>query len=174
MDPRTTAPLDRFKATRKGKNHSRLMQLKSETPAGETVNVCPFGCDDTQVDDRGYCGHLVGFYKRGNTYEPRVLKPLYKGSKTKIEITSGETPKLMKNGFQLVRITTDARVYSPTPNPEFVVRQSVQEGEAAAILEAERRLAEAAERVRTPILEGVWGELGEVDYADLLPEPLKQ
>lgn len=170
MDPRTTAPLDRFKAVRKGLNHSRLMQLKAATPAGETVNVCPFGCEDHELDDRGYCGHLVGFYRGGKTYEPRKMVPLFKGSPTKIEIVDGSKPELMKDGFQLVRITTTARVYSPAVNKQFVVRQSQQDGEASAILEAERRLAEAAERVRTPVLEGVWGDMGDVDYAALVPD----
>lgn len=31
------------------------------TAAGSLINLCPFGCEDYELDERGYCHHLIGF-----------------------------------------------------------------------------------------------------------------
>ncbi len=36
---------------------------------GQVVNYCPFGCQDAELDERGYCRHLVGFTNNGKEYE---------------------------------------------------------------------------------------------------------
>lgn len=144
-DPRAVGPQNR-KA-----NHSPLMQALSKRSLGETVNFCPFGCSDEQLDEQGACCHLIGFYDKGTTFEPR------KRRKDNRIITTGAKREPMQNGFVLVRITTTARVYSPTPRPELMVKKEESDKVTAQIEAEERRLLEMAERVRSPILEGVWG-----------------
>ncbi len=40
---------------------SPLMRALTQNKAGEKVNFCPFGCEVEDLDDHGYCRHLIGF-----------------------------------------------------------------------------------------------------------------
>lgn len=40
-------------------------------------NHCPFGCPDENLDELGYCEHLVGFTSDGFVLEPIVLRRRY-------------------------------------------------------------------------------------------------
>jgi hypothetical protein len=128
-DPRTSPP---FEMTPQGPrprsaNHSPLMRALTHTQQGEVVNACPFGCPNEDLDDHGYCRHLVGFTVPGDEkhYEPmvetvrgRVVKvdrdrratgaedqdgPVYKEGKARYEE--------VKKGDELRWITVSARVY---------------------------------------------------------------
>jgi hypothetical protein len=93
MDPREYGPQQRRA------NLSELMAAQMRASKGEKVNFCMFGCDDSDLDDNGYCRHVVGFTKDGKVMEP-VL---------------GSRPEPILPGDKLVRITTDSRVYREQP-----------------------------------------------------------
>lgn len=156
-DPRSTA------TKAKSANHSELMTALLEAIFTKTVvNRCPFGCSDDQLDQHGFCGHLVGFYNGGQTFEPRVVR-----KKDKRIVVDGTKRQPMKQGYRLVRITTTARVYSPTPVKELCVSTHEYDAVMAEIWDKEQKLIAAAEAVRNPVLEGVWGET----LYDVRPEP---
>lgn len=146
-DPRNVGPQNRKS------NHSQLMVALQRKSQGEVINFCPFGCQDHQLDDHGYCGHLVGFYNGGSTYEPRKVR-----KKDKRIIVAGDQRQPMRNGFVLVRITTTARVYSPEPVKELCIVRGDYDMAQFELMEQERKLLEAAENIRNPRLEGVWGQ----------------
>jgi hypothetical protein len=52
---------------------SPLMQAKSRTDLAGTVNFCPFKCEDEDLDESGYCRHLVGFTNGQTTKEGTAL-----------------------------------------------------------------------------------------------------
>jgi hypothetical protein len=43
--------------------------LKIQEVEGANANVCPFGCPDDELDENGYCFHLVGFSPDGRKLE---------------------------------------------------------------------------------------------------------
>jgi hypothetical protein len=153
-DPRSTNPQQRRA------NLSPLMHRLTTRATGEVVNFCPFGCADDQLDENGYCGHLVGFYNGGQTFEPRVPQKVSAGNgklrTTGRIITDGTRRQPMQKGFLLVKGTTTARVYSPQPVKELVPQKNEYAGELVRTLERERQIVEFAERVRNPVLEGEW------------------
>lgn len=132
-------------------NHSRLMEALKNKGSGTVVNFCPFGCEDHQLDENGWCAHLIGFYNGGNTYEPRIRR-----KSDKRIIVSGKARLPMEKGFVLVRITTTARVYSPKAAEHLAVKRDDADREYSEVMERERQLLEAAEKVRNPVLEGEW------------------
>lgn len=51
------------------------MQGKAEVDVkGQVVNRCPCGCQPEDLDEYGYCHHLVGFTNDGKSFD--VLEPL--------------------------------------------------------------------------------------------------
>lgn len=126
-DPRLASP---FEMTEHGPrpraaNLSPLMRAKGKAHQGEKVNFCPFGCDDSGLDENGYCRHLVGFTNDGKGYEPLVRR---KGRRVvcvkreMIESGRGEDgekeyewgppqPEAIRKSDKLVPITVSARVY---------------------------------------------------------------
>lgn len=147
-DPRSTATQN------KSANYSPLMAaLTNNIFAKSVVNFCPFGCSDEMLDDHGYCGHLIGFYNGGQSFEPRVVR-----KKDKRIVVDGSKRQPMKQGYRLIRITTTARVYAPTLVKELTVSRHEYDTVMAEIMDKEARLLAAAEAVRNPVLEGVWGE----------------
>lgn len=146
-DPRQVGPQQR------SANHSPLMAKLVKRSQGEVVNECPFGCTDEELDDNGYCGHLIGFYSQGTMYEPRIRR-----KKDGRIIVSGAQKKPMEKGFRLVRITTSARVYSPRQDKSLVVTRDEYDKIQNEILAKERELLKAAETLRNPVLEGEWGQ----------------
>lgn len=95
----------------KNANHSPLMQALQKASLGEKVNVCPYGCTEEDLDDRGLCDHLVGYTTDGKTMEPLVA---VRGRKT-VQVPDGPDGKPRRvpipAGAHLERITTSARVY---------------------------------------------------------------
>jgi hypothetical protein len=154
-DPREVQPQNRKDS------QSPLMRALVAKKDGFVVNFCPFGCSDGELDDNGYCGHLVGFFNGGTTYEPRVRR-----KKDGRIIVDGRNRRPMEKGFKLVKITTSARVYSPTLVKDLAVKQHDFDAETAAIFREEQELLAQAERVRNPVLEGTWGE---TDYDAATP-----
>lgn len=147
-DPRLIGPQMR------SNSHSPLIRALSKANKGDVVNFCPFGCSDHALDDLGHCGHLVGFYNGGKTFEPRMVR-----KKDRRIIVNGRQRRPMEVGFKLVQITTSARVYSPGLVKELVAQKDTDFDEAQGeMMNMERQLLEAAERIRNPILEGDWGE----------------
>lgn len=62
---------------------TRSELVKAQSRAKGKVNACPFGCTLPQLDDNGYCRHLIGFTSDLKTYEPLVRE-------TKINAATGE------------------------------------------------------------------------------------
>ncbi len=118
-DPRTAAVQDRKSPL------SPLMRALTGNHKGEKINFCPFGCEDGDLDDNGYCRHLIGFTNDGKLYEPMVRR---KGQRVvqveremseagldeegNMQYTQGP-PRLLPvvKGDKLERITTSSRVY---------------------------------------------------------------
>lgn len=100
MDPRIVGP-------NPGKHAvlSPLMQAKARAGLGEKVNACPFGCQTEDLDDLGYCDHLVGFTTDGKTYEP-----MFTDDRGRKKVMGGQ-PRKVQPGDKLVQITVSSRVY---------------------------------------------------------------
>jgi hypothetical protein len=99
MDPRESTPDRRPNAL------SRLMLAKGRTGTGEKVNFCPFGCATDELDEHGYCKHLVGFTADGKTLEPMAAD-----ERGRRRVDGGRREPVLK-GDVLERITTCSRVY---------------------------------------------------------------
>lgn len=122
----------RLEAVPHGSKLSPLMYAKSKTKSGNKVNACPFGCVDRQLDQHGYCRHLVGFTVPGETqwYYPMTMGPggrrIVKPKTVPDEELSveGEEPILktvaepVKEGDRLVLITSCSRVYRDVPQTQ--------------------------------------------------------
>jgi hypothetical protein len=103
MDPRKFGPQQRQA------RQSKLMRAKARANRNnQTVNACPFGCEDHNLDQNGYCYHLVGFSPDGKTMEPMVLE----NGQRKVK---GKLRQPLKKGDKLVKITTNFRVYRDVP-----------------------------------------------------------
>lgn len=106
-DPRTVGPQQR------SANLSELMKAKGKASLGEKVNFCPFGCSDDQLDEQGYCDHLVGIALPGNEAMERVVKD----ERGRRRVLGAQTVPIGKKD-RLVRITTCSRVYREGPAPK--------------------------------------------------------
>ncbi len=116
-DPRLLSPSERRMAV------SELMKAKAANTTGEKVNFCPFGCGDEELDDNGYCRHLVGFTNDGKTFEPMVRKGgrrVVQVHRDRVEVVEGGEKtfefgppvlEVVQKGDQLVKITISSRVY---------------------------------------------------------------
>lgn len=110
-DPRTTGPQTR------NANHSPLMKALTAASQGEPVNFCPHGCTTEELDDNGYCRHLVGFTKDKKTMEPYVTVTKTLADEQGEEYTTtrrfvrGSTPEPCLKGDKFEQITDTYRVY---------------------------------------------------------------
>lgn len=105
------------------------MYAKMKSKAGKKVNACPFGCKDQQLDQHGYCRHLVGFTdgESDQYYFPMKMGPGGRRivlPRTEVDedlSCEGEEPVLkpvrepVKPGDLLVKITSCSRVYRDVP-----------------------------------------------------------
>ncbi len=118
-DPRIVNPSER-------KPHlSPLMLAKSKNTKGGKVNACPFGCKIENLDDNGYCHHLVGFTNDGKIYEPMIdekVKDPFGGKdrftgrrKVIAEIDGKDNRQPVLPTDTLVQITVSQRVYREKP-----------------------------------------------------------
>lgn len=106
MDPRKFGPQQRQA------RHSKLLRAKKKATANnQVVNTCPFGCRDHQIDQNGYCYHLIGTSDDKRTYEPMVLK---NGARW----TDGRKREKIQDGDHVVRISNNFRVYRDIEMPE--------------------------------------------------------
>lgn len=103
-DPRILAPQDRRQKL------SPLMAAKAKNTTGEKLNFCPFGCEVEDLDDNGYCKHLVGFTEDGKAFEPMREDKNKDGSQGRRKVFGAEKKPVLKTD-QLVQITTSYRVY---------------------------------------------------------------
>lgn len=99
-----------YKGKQPNANLSPLMKAKKKASEGEKVNFCPFGCQEEDLDDHGYCNHLAGFTLPDDqkTYEPMVMDP----QKEK-RVVDGRRKLPVPKNAKLERITTCYRVYLP-------------------------------------------------------------
>lgn len=130
----------RLEAVPHGSKLSPLMYAKARTKSGHKVNACPFGCTMQQLDQNGYCRHLVGFTVPGDDkyYYPqvrtgggrRIVKP-----RTVVDeelSCDGEEPIMktvaepVKDGDLLVLITSCHRVYRDVPLPPKAEKKQLQ------------------------------------------------
>ncbi len=116
-DPRLTDMMDRQKQDKR----SDLMKAKALAPLGGVVNFCPFGCEDRDLDDHGYCRHLVGFTNdKSKGYEPMVWDAMRQARVVRVRMEPGadgkQTPMLepCQKGDQFVQISISSRVYRKT------------------------------------------------------------
>lgn len=102
----------------KSANHSEYMKaLMGAYQGGFTVNPCPFGCEDDDLDEFGRCHHRIGVSPDGKLIEPevrdahgrvRVQVPYAKNAKGRMRPALAEVdPKR----HRLVRVTTSYLVY---------------------------------------------------------------
>lgn len=124
---------------------SPLMRAKSKAKQGEKINACPFGCDVKNLDDHGYCRHLIGFTNDGKTYEPMIRRGGKRRVEVKMEIdpeeSLGEDGEPLKRPVlekvlptdKLVKISISSRVYRDVDG-------------LGAKLEAKRQAEEAEKR----------------------------
>lgn len=130
----------RLEAVPHGSKLSSLMYAKSKAKSGRVVNACPFGCEARQLDQHGYCRHLVGFTD-GYTesfYAPMRMGPggrrVVQPRKVEDEELScpGEEPIMkvvlepVREGDLLVKITTCSRVYRNVPMPPKAEKKAKQ------------------------------------------------
>jgi hypothetical protein len=99
MDPRNVSVQNR------PDDRSRLMSAKGKAASGEKPNFCPHGCTDEELDDNGYCRHLIGFTTDGKIMEPMVTDA--RGRR----YVDGSKSSAVPPGSTLERITTCHRVY---------------------------------------------------------------
>ncbi len=102
MDPRTIGPQQRRA------NLSDLMLAKGRQAQGERLNFCPFGCAIADLDDNGYCRHLVGFTEDRKEMEPMVMGEGFLAGRKQVR---GDLKEPVRGSDQFVRITTCYRVY---------------------------------------------------------------
>lgn len=91
------------------------MAAKAGSTNGDKVNACPFGCTMEDLDDNGYCDHLVGFTNDGKTLEPMILDPKTGKRIVRVPLKDGK-PQLLPvlKGDQLEPISVSSRVYRDT------------------------------------------------------------
>jgi hypothetical protein len=109
-DARLSTPFERKEVL------SPLMRAKMNAINGETVNRCPFGCALEELDESGYCRHLVGFTSDRKFYEPMVLNK--KTGRRQVHVNlklvgTRAVPDLLpvQKDDQFDTITTCSRVY---------------------------------------------------------------
>ncbi len=81
---------------------------------GLVVNACPFGCESDDLDDLGYCRHLVGFTSDRQTLERLEAEPAEGKDKRMVQ---GHQCEAVRRTDKLVRITSNYRVYRETVEP---------------------------------------------------------
>jgi len=144
MDPRLSQPFSidhEGKPAARSANLSPLMKAKMATAheEGGKVNACPFGCQVVDLDEHGYCRHLIGFTNSTpeqcqageGLYEPMVRRMDgrvvqverekikeqgvdHEDKKKRWSWGKATLPKVLPSDV-LVRITSSYRVYRNDP-----------------------------------------------------------
>lgn len=107
---------------------SDFKRKRDEADDPREVNACPFGCEHADLDELGYCKHLIGFTnaplpegKIEKDPQPHMIEDILsdkpKGALQRRQVEAGRSQPL-KVGDVLVRITSSSRVYRKTPPVE--------------------------------------------------------
>lgn len=92
-------------------NLSPLMVARSKASLGEKLNFCPFDCPEEELDENGYCRHLVGFTNDGDVMEPMVEVRGTGPDPAVRRVVQGAKKEPVRKTDKLVRITVSSRVY---------------------------------------------------------------
>lgn len=117
------------------KHLSDLMRRHAENTTGGVVNACPYGCEDEELDENGYCPHLIGFATPNDKLhekKPSMYEPLVQNGEHKIVVgfkrdaAGKRVPNLfpLLKGDKIVRITTSYRVYRDVSDPKSGAKES--------------------------------------------------
>ncbi len=105
-------------------NYSPYMRSLMAATHGETVNPCPFGCDDDELDQHGRCFHRVGVSPDGKHIEHEVVREdgmLVMRPQYSVVVVNGKKrrvlPKVDKKKHVLIQVTTSFLVYEDRPCP---------------------------------------------------------
>ncbi len=99
---------------------SDLMKAQAMVQQGEKVNFCPFGCENEDIDEHGYCKHLVGFTNDRKFYEPMVYDVQLGRRIVRVRTKPGKDGKPVpelepcQKGDRFVQISISSRVYRNT------------------------------------------------------------
>ncbi len=101
---------------KRGANLSKLERAKRKAHDRQKVNACPFGCEIADIDDSGYCRHLVGFANDKSGMYPFLAVD----DKGRRQVSDKLVP--IPADAKLIRISVSWRVYHETmallPAPE--------------------------------------------------------
>jgi hypothetical protein len=86
------------------------MAAKSRSNLGEKVNFCPYGCQHDDLDDNGYCRHLIGFTTDGKVYEPMLLVRGRRVVQAR-DVDGSDLRQPLVRGDRLEPISISSRVY---------------------------------------------------------------
>lgn len=141
--------------------HQEARAALSKTAA----NHCPFGCQAGDLDDHGYCFHLMGFTDDKKTYEP--VAPIYRTTEdgtpfnTGFKIVQGrqeclptdtfvnpQRPQQVAGIIHMADAWVSARVYRARPRPAEEIMPEAKPSELYQ-LQARKRELERKREERT-------------------------
>jgi ferredoxin-thioredoxin reductase catalytic subunit len=113
----------------------RTELLKVQSEEGQNANFCPFGCQDDELDEQGYCYHLIGFSPDGKKLElnkvgedgrVRTIAPV---KKVNGRFTIVHDARVERRKHLLVPIVKNGsyRVYEDIPRPDDYPEQASDE-----------------------------------------------
>lgn len=129
-DPRIVAPMQRHQ------KRSPLLEAQAAVQNGDIVNACQYGCEVEDLDNNGYCRHLVGFTRITKPGEPEAFdprKPRYNENGEIIaEFVDGSDPQPVLKTDIKVRITGSCRVYRDVDRypPKWLKQSAIEEAVA--------------------------------------------
>ena len=131
-------------------NHSPLMQALQRRSMGAKINFCPYGCENKDLDDHGYCKHLVGFTTDRIDFEPRRYDDVWNRY-----IVDGSKKQPIQKTDHIERITSTYRVYRDVDGSgaKFKVAERLAEAapsyERDLIVRLSKRLEELEVQLKT-------------------------
>lgn len=103
--------LEKFGPQQRQAKLSPLRKAQLKAHQGQIVNACPCGCADEDLDDLGYCEHLVGIsVPVPPNVKPTHMELVVADEKGRIRVLGSQTAPIPAKA-KLVRITTSCRVY---------------------------------------------------------------
>jgi hypothetical protein len=141
--------------------------LKAQAEDGPGTNFCPFGCNDDELDEQGYCFHLIGFSPDGRKLERnevgedgrvRTKAPIRRVN-GRITLVHNERVDPARHVKVPIVVGGSFRIYENIPRPddypeyvsdelsdeEIAAMDAEEAEEEAAAQERERAAADAAE-----------------------------
>jgi hypothetical protein len=163
--------------------------------AKQKANYCPFGCATEDIDEYGYCHHLMGFTNDRLTYEQ--TRRLYRHNEDGIPYDTGyritnepveckkgdvfinpERPQIVNNAVHMAKAWVSDRVYRNVPKPEADPIPAAMAPNEDAILkrrlrDLEKAVAQKEMKERIAELEKKLGEEADLDKLEKLTAPAK-